>query len=368
MSEKPVLNPHYLDVYPLFKGKRMLVYLADLFINFIISLAIFSVAVYPLAQVVTPYGELSQENERARFSMLDLLYDNNLLDYEGDDKYNFDDNLKDSADLYLISFLQDDRSNDYIFNFYITEMNEGEEKLKEVYQSCDSRSFFNYNSSRPELKEEYKNEFMPLLDSKDTLSEQANNDYSYFTNSFFTNIYSTMLNELLTSDSIKEGDEFFSYRENQIIIDTNTTILMNIIMYATYVAYFLGSLISFLVIPLVSKRGKTIGMMTMKIERVGVGVFKTISRLERCINFVYLTIFSLPLIMFTPLLYLGFSTLFSLNQLVYVTLVSLALVVISMFVIIFSKMNRSLSDYLTRSILITSEMLEMIYAAKGYPN
>ena len=155
---------------------------------------------------------------------------------------------------------------------------------------------------------------------------------------------------------------------NQSIIDINTTILMNIIMYATYVAYFLGSLISFLVIPLVSKRGKTIGMMTMKIERVGVGVFKTISRHERCINFVYLTIFSLPLIMFTPLLYLGFSTLFSLNQLVYVTLVSLALVVISMFVIIFSKMNRSLSDYLTRTILITSEMLEMIYAAKGYPN
>ena len=368
IEEKKVqVNPKYLDVSPISKGRRMLVYLADLFINLVIAILFFSVAVYPIGRHVSDYEGVEADTYRIQCRMMDVLYDNGLLLCgDEDSRYDFNMALDYSADAFLKGFLPGQDRHDFITHFYVDLLGKEQAVANEIYSQNDSR-YFSLESGVPELKEEYQEAFLPLLDEKDTLSDDAQEHYDNFVGNVFPKLYSPIMTDLEESDAISSTNPLYAYREYHKQSQTNEEKQRMIAVYCAYIALSLSAVVSFLVVPLVSRRGKTIGMMAMRIERIGSNSFKACSRLERVLIFPLQTIASLPVAMFVPIMYIDFATLFALPQLPYLSLITLAYVVISFFAILFDRLNRSLNDFFTRTIVIDNGVLEKIYLAKGYP-
>ena len=368
MEKADQINPKYLDVSPITKGKRMLIYLADLFLNFIIAVTLFAAMVYPIARVIASSDDIDQDRNINEQQRIDILYSNDLLDYDenADTKYNINESLQYSANLYLLGFLNESFKPDYFNTFYVEYLGNDYQYLKDIIHKQDNYGFFNYEQDRLVLLAEYKEKFLPLLDSNDQLSNTAQADYDYFINSFFAHIYADLLNELLTSILITEASPLYEYR----ILDSENKRMTNdenmVAVYSTYVSYLLSSIIYFLIIPLISSHGKTIAMMAMRIERIGDNNFQVLSRKERIINFLYQLVFALPLIMFVPVMYIPITTIFSLPHLLYLSLISTGFVLISFVFIFINRLHRSLIDFLSRTILISKDILEQIYTIKGY--
>ena len=87
-----------IDIHPISKWRRILVFLGDFFIHFIISIIIMNIAVMPICSIfVKPETERSYAAEKKRDN---ILYEHQLLFYKTDEsasgnykKYDFDSNL-----------------------------------------------------------------------------------------------------------------------------------------------------------------------------------------------------------------------------------------------------------------------------------
>ena len=134
MEKADQINPKYLDVSPITKGKRMLIYLADLFLNFIIAVTLFAAMVYPIARVIASSDDIDQDRNINEQQRIDILYNNNLLDYDenADTKYNINESLQYSANLYLLGFLNESFKPDYFNTFYVEYLGNDYQYLKDI--------------------------------------------------------------------------------------------------------------------------------------------------------------------------------------------------------------------------------------------
>lgn len=362
----PPINPKYLDVSPIRKGRRMLLYFADLFLNFVLAVVFFSVAVYPIARHVTDYDGTAERCYQLQCRMMDVLYDNGLLVPDDEDKYDFTASFSLTAEVFVKSFLPEQDRRDFISYFYVDLLGQDQSVANAVYTQNASR-YFTVESGIPELLPEYQEAFLPLLDSLDTMSDDAKDNYDNLTQSVFPQMYASLFTDLEESPWIPEDSPLYAYRLYRAQAQENEESQWLAVTYSVYIAMTLSCLVYFLIIPLVSKRGKTIGMMAMRIERIGSNSFHACSRLERVLIFPLQSVPSLATAMFVPIMYIDFITLFALPQLPYLSLITLAYAVVSFFFILFDKLHRSLNDFLTRTVLIDNAMLEGIYLAKGYP-
>src|SRR5574344_658096 len=78
-----------LDIYPLSKGKRILLFLADYFLYFIFSIFLFTVAAFPISSSVVNSNALESETNANTASEITLLYQNDLLFSENQSPTNF---------------------------------------------------------------------------------------------------------------------------------------------------------------------------------------------------------------------------------------------------------------------------------------
>ena len=77
-DEKPVENKS-LDVYPIKKGKRVLLFLCDLVIAFFISFVFYTAAVVPISEAATYLNARREGSIQARLDRNSVLEDNLLL-------------------------------------------------------------------------------------------------------------------------------------------------------------------------------------------------------------------------------------------------------------------------------------------------
>jgi len=70
-------KPVEIDIHPVSKWKRILVYLGDMMFCFIAAFVIFNCVTYPLATVIAPYD--SEKSLQAAKDRDSVLYDNKIL-------------------------------------------------------------------------------------------------------------------------------------------------------------------------------------------------------------------------------------------------------------------------------------------------
>ena len=365
----PASKKKVIEVFPLSKPKRILAFLADYFISFILGLAFFHLAVHPIAKAIVNYDAqvaslLSTQRDRDS-----VLYGNKLL-FVGPNldelPGSFSSNLEYTCKRYVCSFLTDPMTvEDDVFRRYHVDIRGTSANTWITFCTNldNGLSFFQFGEGTMSLKPEYVEEFKPLLDPKDEMSAKGEEDYTRFQEKYFLQGYSQMLGDIGDKDLTYNG---ISYKTEQAKVAGIIRQQQNLILWSSVIAEFLSLLVCFFLVPMLSKHRKTIGMMAMRIERVNADNFAMVRRKEVFPYWVYQVTLNFSAIFFLPLPVLGFNELFTLTTPLFLSLASLAIVVISFLFVLFHSFNRSLLDLATNSMLISNEQLDEVYHAKGY--
>ncbi len=233
--------------------------------------------------------------------------------------------------------------------------------MTEVYNHTSSNVFFEPDGDKRKRKDKYREEFLPLLDEKDELTEKGKTDLTYFKNSFFARRYGNRLKDRESKEN--KGTFFTAFQSADGKRKQGQKNFNYSVVICSILSFFLSSVICFLLVPLIHKRGKTLGRMARKTDRINVNGFRTLSRGKRCYSFILNRLFALPYLIFLPCFYIPFTQLFSFLTLS-VSLSGLVLDLVSLVFLLINSLNRSFSDWLSSSVLISSADYEQLPRSK----
>ena len=362
-----------LDVFPLTKGKRMLLFLGDFFLVFILALFLSNIIVYPIAKSATGYEtkeSLNIANQQGRYT---ILYENKLLFNESaDTKNNLESNLEYTYSRFLSYYVVDAPVESEIFhNYYSQYRNQDGKSLLQLYKGYDLSSFFDLDAINddglPTLKDKYKEEFAPNYEDGNDMSDIGKIDYDYFFEHFFLSMYYTMVDDIKFNDlRLPNNNLAASYNDLTDKIEEFNDFYDTTAIICSSVSFGVAAFALYFVYPLLNKRGRTPTQSVMKVERVEKGTYKILSRPRRCLSGLYLTILTLPCLLFVPVPTVSINYVFSITGMFGISMVGLIGVFVSMLMVIFDKFNRGLTELLTFSIALKEEMLDEVYKVKGY--
>lgn len=381
MSEEELKDKknQVVDVLPLKKGRRMLVFLADLVIGFILTFLFFNLAVMPLGKVFTNYDSKNSIYETNVENMHTILYKNNLIkispDYSKDD---IDLNIEYTYNCWLSYYVLDDEtsinpnypeyghkiSNDVIYHYYHDILSD-DNSFKELFNKYNAdNGYFTISGDLFILKDNIKNELNAYFNPGNEMGDVGEEYY----NNIQTNVFTSLLSEIFTDIEVNHDltYETLSYQQSQKVVNEISTYHDNLLIVTTVISYVLSWSISFIIVPMFNKNRKTIAMMMMRIERINLSQLYICHRSEIILYSLYALFTNLFVIFFIPVSYVSFNYLFSLTWLLYLSLVSLLLSLASMVVVLINSFNRSISDIASKTVLITTADLDNIYRAKGY--
>ena len=91
-----------VNVSPISKGKRILAFLADFFLLFIVTFVIFNVMVMPLGNLMTKSSEKQTKNDNAAIAQFNILYEQKVMLHENDsDLYYYNANVEYTMNCWL---------------------------------------------------------------------------------------------------------------------------------------------------------------------------------------------------------------------------------------------------------------------------
>lgn len=364
--EEQAKEKKVVDVLPLGKGKRILVYLCDLVVNFFFAFVLFNIVVYPLAKIAVGFEEKTSQIVSYGDDRDYVLQKNGLL-YPEEGKVSstyFQSNLEYTFTRYSLFYVAGtDVDYDVFYRYYVTIRNDRDTFISTLKKNDSSLSFFDYSGERPVLNDKYKTEFAAAFDSKDSMGSTASSHYETFKNDVFLQTYYNMLNDINEKDLTYNG---FSYKESQSKVSSLSQSLDNMITVSVYISNVVSLSICFLLVPFLNAGHKTISMLFMKVSRIKADSLRPIRGRDVFLYFIYEIALNCASLMFTPLPIVSFSYVFNLGALFPLSMVSLGFGLISFFFVMFNGYNRGLSDIVTGTVLVSDDTLDEIYRAKGY--
>lgn len=372
-------------IAPISFGKRILLFLADFFFLFMIAFTLYNAAVLPLSRVITSYNK-KVNNYVDDFNLkVDVLYENKLLFYEEDNnKYNFDKSIdftyKKFLSIYVLvdenadlknpnlKFGPDYKENDIFYTYFVS-LKTNEEKYNDVIKNIfNYKDYFVFENDEYKLKKDYREQLRSFYSKNDTPSGNAEKYYLDIEEKIFLNGYSAIMDDILINDLTFTNNEgqLISYISQQNKTTNFSNYEKNLYGYSSLICFLFCWAIYYCLIPLLNQRGRTLAMMMMKLERISTFRFSVLKRWERMFFAVYNLATNMLMILFFPMFITGFNFPFSISILFVLSVVSFLFVIFSFGFMLFSSYHRSISDFCSKSVAITSENLDEIYKVKGY--
>ena len=357
-----------IDVTPLKKWNRFLSFLADYFLTFIFGLLLFHLGAFPLGSVATKAPErydqyLSSVKERDY-----VLYGNNLLFFDerssNKNPESFTINLDYTCKQYIGYYLGETEESREIFKNYYTSLAKNKQNYISVYQGLKAKlDFFDIGETTFTLKEEYKSEFSALFTPGDEMSSKGYKDYESFQNEFFLRSYTAMLSDIQKDDLTYNG---VSYKANQKIVSDYKRFADVLVIASALISYFISSMVVSLLLPIITSHQKTLGNLVLRYERVDTASLSIYQKKKVPLLFIYYFAMNASCILFIPWGNVGFNELFSLPMLLPLSVVALALSLVSLAFLLFDPFNRDLMDRLSFTVMVSQSSMADIYRAKGY--
>ena len=365
-----------VDISPITKGKRLLSFLADFFINFIITFVLFNVVVMPIGNLAADSNGREKRNNDAALKQFDILYNNKVMFYEGnEDKYYYNSNVETTLNCYLsyYSFNNDDVvdahplygnkiENETIYHFYKDIRNDLATYVSMIEKFNQEHNCFVIEGENISLVATVKENVRLSFFSPGDMSEEGQKNLNYLQD-FFLNTYAEVFKDIEKNDLVYQND---SYLINKEVVTKCEQELQTLLIVASFIAFAVSTIIYFLIIPLFSETNKTIGMMIMKTVRIGTNNLYLLGKGELLLGLVYNLILCAPIVFFMPMTRVAFTYLFNIIPLTSTLFVGLAFWLISFVVTLISSMGQTLTDILSKSVLIKNEDLDAIYRSKGY--
>ena len=381
-EEVTASSEKYVDIHPLKKGKRILVFLADFFIHFIFSFLIFNIMVAPIGKVITNYEAKNDEHILLTLDMYDHYYNAKvLLKDDSFDRTDVTAGVEYSYRCFLSYFVLENeesidskhpqyghkKENDVIYHFYKDIRNDEQTYIDsfKYYNSKDNYFVYDETTKEFNLKKEVKNEIYSFYDPKDAIGDIGNKYYSAISKNVFNPLLAEVMKDIEKNDLHFAGEKR-SFLDCKNRIKQLETYHENLMTISAVISHAVIWLVLFLILPIVRKDRKTLAMMFMKIEKVNFYTLNHTSRAMVVLSSIYYLFATMLGIMFVPSLLVPFNNLFALHFLMYGSVFSIALLLGSMFFVLFNQYNRSLIDYLSNSLYLTSEEMDEIYRARGY--
>lgn len=372
-------SPKTVDIKPLTKWKRFLVYLSDLFINLIFAFILFNAACAPIGKAITGYDKKNEEYISCTEKANSVLYENKLVfiapllnkDY-------LNDNIAYTYDCFLSYYVLDTESslledsnpqyghkqeNEIIYHFYKDIRNDEAEYARLFNLYNQKNNYFSQSGGVFVLKDEIKNELKPFFDPKDEMSKSGDEIYKNIKNNIYTSLISEVFENINQNDLTFNSLSYLELTKNAAKIEQYHR---NLLIFTGSIAYLLSSIICYIIVPLVSPTRKTLSMMFMRVEKININRLYVARRWEAAIGSLYSIISNAIFMMFIPITLVPINYLFSMSFLLIFSLAGLTFSLVSLFVMIFNAYNRTLSDVLSYSVIITTEDLDAIYASRGY--
>ena len=361
-----------LEISSLSKWKRFLAFLADFFLIFIASLTLFHLAAHPLSKVMTGYDGRKEETSLAQKRRDSVLYGNKILVSPSpaeQETRDFSANLSFTFECYVYSFLGEavnvekyaSKAADYFHTYYVT-IRQDVASYKALYRDLDTTGFFEVGD-KVTLKSVYVEEFKHAFLPGDELSTQGKADYETLQSKVFLKGYNRVLDDISAKDLVfadvsykkeqQKVSDFIAYEKTMVIVDA-------------FVAYGLSCFIVTLLIPLISKERKTLGLLFLREVRLDSELLVLPKRRRILLFFVYQLLMNIGSLFFVPMGAYDFVSLFSLPILFPVSVIGLVYLLFSLIYMLFEPYNRTIADRLSGTVMVTEDTLDKIYQAKGY--
>lgn len=373
---------NYVDIHPLKKGRRILVFVADFFINFFVTFLIFNIAAAPIGKASTNFNDKNDEHITLTSEMYDHYYLSGVL-LEGNtfNKLDVTAGIEYTYRCFLSYFvLEQEESidsthpqyghkiqNNTIYHFYHDIRNNDAQYISAFKDYNNRDDYFEFDESTQSyiLKEEVKNELYAFFDSKDAMGTIGERYYFNILEHVFNPLMAEVMVDIEKNDLHYTG-EHNSFLECKNRIKELEAYHDNLMTVCALISHGISWLILFVIIPLVNKNRKTLAMMFMKIERVNFYSLNLTKRGVSFINAVYYLFAMMLGLMFIPSILVPFNNLFALSFLMYGTVFAAILLIVSLIFTLFNQYNRSLIDYLSNTLYLSSEEMDEVYRARGY--
>ena len=363
--------PLVINVFPISKGKRVLLFLADFFICFLISFLLFNVGSYPIGYTLIKYDSKQNESSEASLNINNILYGNELMYFKDPNDVNdINKGLEYTFDLFINDIVNevpfyDSASHDVFYSYYKGMLNDEDKYFSFFIQYNQKYSFFDVNKDARTITISSQNKELlsPLKVNKDALSEDGVTLYNEMFNRFFLTYYSQMLIDINVNDLTFAG---ISYANCHKIIENNNKIMDNLLIISSVAAFVVGWFVCYILIPLINQYRKTIGMMVMKINRIDIRSMRILSHKQISFYSIYSIFTNLVMLCFLPLLVMNVEYIFNLMMNLWLSIASLLIIIVSLLFLLISKSNQSLCDSATRSAYISNDSLDEIFRARGY--
>lgn len=356
-----------LDVYPIKKGKRILLYLCDLIITLFFSFTLFMILVAPVSQSITGLANRQAASKAAREERNTVLVENKILNQEYLTQSLSDEmayTAKEYAKLYC-GLTTTAAKPDVFRTFYFEIRSDYEDKYVTAFKDSNSQGFFSINESTKliTLNEPYKTNFKDGL--VDGFTKDGQKEYDKYYNSYFLGMYGTIITDIKKND-LESTTDLRSYNTCQNVINSYEKYFKTLVVVDVFIAFTLGVSICYILVPLINKTHKTASMYFMKIEKVYTNSLETTKKSSILIELIYHITTNLFLVFFIPLTSVGMNTIFDLPVLFPISLVSIGIVLLSLIILLFDQYNRPLSNRLTNTVMISDDTLDDIYKTRGY--
>ena len=364
----PQSEKKYVDLRCLGKGKRILCFLADFFIVFILSLMMFHLAVYPLGRVIADYDGQMTSLRQAQQKRDKILYDSGLLFPETDGATcvdQFDASLAFTATNYIHCFVDGAWNQKYeVFDAYFAKIRTDKPALITFYKALDEgQGFFDFGAEKVTLKAAYVSEFAPAFNPQDEMSEQGKKDYSRFENKIFAQGYNRMLSDIMEKDLVRGGVSYVA-EQNKITSALNNS--KTLIVISAVASFLLVWFICHIIVPLLNKKHRTIGMMAMRIERIHSSDFDVYSIPMTYLASLYALASEMACVIFIPWGVTNFNELFALPMLFVLSIISLVYILASIAMVLLDAYNRSIGEFLSRGFYISNDDFDTLVRERGY--
>ena len=175
-----------------------------------------------------------------------------------------------------------------------------------------------------------------------------------FAKLFYLHVY----DHIMKNDYVKNGVSFKECLEqSRDIMRSLQWVATGSVLFTTILSWS----IVFVIYPLINKEHKTMTLSAMRISKLHYKSLGPIDKTSVMVQSFYHFIFLLSTVLFLPVLFFGISYSFNLPLLFVLTAISLALIIISGFFILFNEYNRSGMDILTNIVLLPDSEIDMMY-------
>lgn len=339
-------------------GKKTLAYFLDYCLTLVFSILLF--ALFDLIFLAVPsYTNLKDETSKAQTNLYQIIYDSHLSSYDDGNVFMSEDKivenyiygivLSSSSDETLSKMNQYkdkekmDKETDRIFYYYNNYRVEnknlfegdsyiGDEYLSKVFPK--SKSYFEIKDGYPILNINS----VTLLNDYILYSKNENGKIIYDSiKTDYRNAYKDCMSDIQTSKSYKETLTKFNSGKNTILMTRGSFLI---------IGYILATAISYILFPLIFKDGKTIGFKvfglaftTIDDELVKISSILIKSLLMLIMGFSANSL-SCFILFGAQGMYLLTLNIWGFINILYVSIFSLLLVIVSFFLMIFRKNSR----------------------------